>query len=247
MMSVFTRVPVCSPLQRRLGACSRLDWTRLWTRYSSTSADKTKQKIRQWQRIWTVPNAISMSRIALTPLIGYAVIIDRPILAAGLAITCGISDALDGWIARKWKQQSALGSLLDPIGDKILIGVLAGTLLWKNLLPGWLVLLVLARDAALIVSGIWMRWKMLPSPRKFKSFVDPSIATATITPTLVSKLNTALQLATVSLALIGGLICPKDLLHLLTPILHWTVASTTVWSAIQYIKDYRTVVRIIKK
>src|SRR4051794_16749118 len=65
---------------------------------------------KELQRIWTIPNAISASRIIMTPLIGHAVLTDRPATAMSLFVVSAVSDFADGYFARRFNQQSALGS-----------------------------------------------------------------------------------------------------------------------------------------
>lgn len=205
---------------------------------------------KELQRVWTIPNALSTSRIILSPLVGHAILAERPIFALSLVVLCGVSDLADGWIARRWRQESALGSLLDPIGDKLLIGVLASTLVWKNMLPVWVAIIFLTRDISLIMAGLYVRFRTLPRPFTLGRFINPSIATTKVSPTIISKVNTALQLLTLglSLAVTPALhnIIPINQIPSLTP-LYCIVSASTIWSLFRYIKDYRKVVKFIKK
>jgi cardiolipin synthase len=170
-------------------------------------------------------------------------------LATSLLLLCGISDVADGYIARRFRQQSALGSILDPLGDKLLVGVLAGALVWKGLVPVWLVSMILARDFGLVTSGIYVRWKNLPSPVTWAKFVDPATATATVTPTTISKINTALQIILLGLSLTSPMLVDAygSVVEPLLVALQYTVAVTTIWSSISYIRNFRRVIRFIKK
>ncbi|PJF17602.1 Cardiolipin synthase [Paramicrosporidium saccamoebae] len=209
----------------------------------------TKYSRQELQRIWTIPNALSVGRVLITPVIGHAVLADKPVLAFSLLFASALSDFADGYLARRWRQQSALGSLLDPLGDKVLVGVLAASLAWKGLLPGWLMATILLRDVGLIISGIYVRWRTLPGPFTIRKYFDPTIATATVSPTLISKVNTALQILLLGCTLATPLLVdsyPSFISHCLVP-LQWTVMGTTVGSALSYIKDYRKVVKFIKK
>jgi cardiolipin synthase (CMP-forming) len=97
-----------------------------------------KQKISTitpHENIYTVPNFLTVSRLLATPVIGYLVLHDQHVWAAGLFAYAGISDLIDGWIARKWKLQTVVGSVIDPMADKFLMTVLVGCLAAKGALP----------------------------------------------------------------------------------------------------------------
>ena len=233
------------PLLRSVLTCSRSPGglsilrTAFYSKYSK----------RELQRVWTIPNALSISRIVVAPLVGHAVLTDRPGLAVSLLVLCGISDVADGYIARRYHQKSALGSIIDPLSDKLLVGVLTGVLVWKGLLPVWLAGMILARDAGLILSGVYVRWRSLAAPITWSKFVDPAIATATVNPTVVSKINTALQIVLLGSSLLSPVLASQYGLDIGTPlsVLQYSVAATTVWSSISYATNFRRVIKFIKK
>lgn len=83
----------------------------------------------------------------------------------------GVSDLADGWIARTWSSQaSKLGSFLDPVADKLLVGTLFLSLAWVGLIPVPLTCLVVARDIALVVAASYIRYRSLPAPVCNRSF-----------------------------------------------------------------------------
>lgn len=90
----------------------------------------------QKENIYTIPNILTFSRIIASPFIGYAILHDQHALALGLFAYAGVSDALDGWIARRWKLQTVVGTVIDPMADKMLMTVLVVALGMKGLLPG---------------------------------------------------------------------------------------------------------------
>ncbi|KAG8124394.1 hypothetical protein E2320_019745 [Naja naja] len=102
-------------------------------------AGKTEQSkgfAELYENPWTVPNLLSMARIGLAPILGYLIIEEDFNVALGVFALAGITDLLDGFIARNWaNQKSALGSALDPLADKILISVLYISLTCANLIP----------------------------------------------------------------------------------------------------------------
>lgn len=80
---------------------------------------------------------LSMTRIGLAPVLGYLIIEEDFNIALGVFALAGLTDLLDGFIARNWaSQKSALGSALDPLADKILISILYISLTYADLIPG---------------------------------------------------------------------------------------------------------------
>lgn len=109
-------------------------------------------------RIWTPPNIISMGRIALIPVFAVSVAVwDRPGLALILLAVLGASDWLDGKIARLFDMRSKLGAKLDPIADRILITVVPLVFAFAGHVPWWVVFVLLARDATLVLSLVVYR------------------------------------------------------------------------------------------
>lgn len=109
---------------------------------------------------------------------------------------------MDGYIARNWPgQASKMGSFLDPMADKLLVGSLVISLSYCGLLPLWLTLMVLFRDIFLISAGFVIRYISLPPPKTFSRYFDVTHATAQLAPTFISKVNTVVQLITVATSL----------------------------------------------
>ncbi|VDK56204.1 unnamed protein product [Anisakis simplex] len=114
----------------------------------------------------------------------------------------GITDLLDGLIARHIKGQSSLlGSVLDPVADKLLVSTLFITLTYVNLIPLLLTIIVISRDICLITGGFVKRYRLLVPPITLKRYFDPSVSPVKVAPTMVSKVNTALQLSLVACSL----------------------------------------------
>ncbi len=102
-------------------------------------------------RIVTIPNLLSLVRLALIPLfVGFLLTKQDPAALVTL-LAASVTDFLDGWIARRFNQISRLGQILDPIVDRLCIVAAAVGLAFREILPWWLVLVVLARDVALLV------------------------------------------------------------------------------------------------
>jgi cardiolipin synthase (CMP-forming) len=116
-------------------------------------------------RVLTVPNVISLLRLALVPV--FAVLIARgdDAWALGVLALSGASDWLDGFIARRFHQVSKLGRVLDPAADRLFILVTLVALVWKDAIPLWLVIALVARDvllACLMPSLARQRYGPLP-------------------------------------------------------------------------------------
>ena len=106
----------------------------------------------------TLPNYISMARGAFGPVLGAAHVADAvspELLLAGVAVA-GLSDWLDGYVARTMRLTSVAGTYIDPLGDKIFVASMAAALAAKGGIPPWLAGSMVARDAALI-SGAWIQ------------------------------------------------------------------------------------------
>jgi cardiolipin synthase len=100
----------------------------------------------RWRHL---PNLISMLRIALVAPLLATILSERYELALVIAVIAGISDGVDGWLARRFHWQSKLGSMLDPAADKLMLVGCMVVLGWLGEVPRWLVILVVARDAVI--------------------------------------------------------------------------------------------------
>ncbi|KAK3738559.1 hypothetical protein QZH41_009645, partial [Actinostola sp. cb2023] len=117
------------------------------------------------ESILTIPNLLSAFRIVAAPFLGYFIISEDFLIAAALFGVAGITDMLDGYIARNFKnQKSVFGTILDPVADKVLISTLTISLTVAGLLPIPLTALILGRDLLLIIAAFYFRYKSLPSP-----------------------------------------------------------------------------------
>lgn len=88
------------------------------------------------ENIYTIPNLLTASRLVAAPFIGYCILHDHHAWALGLFAYAGITDLLDGWIARKWNLGTVVGTVIDPMADKMLMTVLTVALAIKGGLPG---------------------------------------------------------------------------------------------------------------
>lgn len=98
-------------------------------------------------RIWTVPNAISFLRLLMVPVVLLLILTGRDVAAVVVLVCSGVSDWVDGVIARKFNQSSRLGRFLDPSADRLFIAVTLIGMAVRDLVPWWLVAVIFARDA----------------------------------------------------------------------------------------------------
>ncbi len=142
----------------------------------------TGQTLAPGRAVLTLPNVISLARLCAVPCAIWLVLHRRFAPATALFIAAGISDALDGYLARR-RGGTTLGAILDPLADKTLMVGMFVTLAATAQLPDWLAILVVFRDL-LIVGGVALLW-----------VTSHPIA---IEPLMISKLNTALQISLIA-------------------------------------------------
>jgi cardiolipin synthase len=174
----------------------------------------------------TVPNLLSLLRMGLVPLFIIAVLDGQMKRALLIFVVAGVTDALDGFVARAWNQKSPLGAYLDPIADKILLTSAYVTLSIPVLnhggmqIPPWITVLVIARDLLMVVVALILF--LVEGVRRFP-------------PTVISKINTAVQVAAIVTVLLTVLW--PDLESFATVMLY-AVALLTITSGLDY--TYRT-------
>jgi cardiolipin synthase len=165
-----------------------------------------------------IPNLITLLRIILVPVVVILLIQGFFLKALIVFIVAGLSDALDGFLARVLNQQTALGAYLDPIADKALLASTFVTLSVLHVIPGWLTVIVISRDF-IILLGI--------SVLSIMSFP------VEIRPLFISKITTALQLTTVLLALFDRCL-PAGVHPMWLNTLYWVTALFTIVSGLYY-------------
>ncbi|NQX10675.1 CDP-alcohol phosphatidyltransferase family protein [Microbacteriaceae bacterium VKM Ac-2855] len=105
-------------------------------------------------RIWTIPNVLSMIRLLLVPVFLVLVATGQDALALLTLVISSITDYLDGYLARRLHQITKLGQVLDPAADRLYIFATVIGLAWRDLVPWWLVAVIIARDVMLLVLGV---------------------------------------------------------------------------------------------
>jgi len=165
----------------------------------------------------TIPNLISIMRLALVPFIVWTLLEGQFIQSFVLFVVVGVSDGVDGFIARNFNQRTELGAYLDPLADKVLLIAMFVVLGYLEIIPVWLAIAVVTRDI-MIASGVLVAF-IIGNPVEMK-------------PLFVSKANTAVQIVLVALA-IGAPAFTLDL-ALVKTILVWVCGALTTASAFAY-------------
>uniref|UniRef100_UPI00358FFB7C cardiolipin synthase (CMP-forming) n=1 Tax=Myxine glutinosa TaxID=7769 RepID=UPI00358FFB7C len=213
------------------------------TRRTDTEGQQ-QGRVDIYENPWTIPNVLCVTRIAMAPVIGYLITYEEFEAALGMFILAGATDLLDGIVARTWaSQKSAMGSILDPLADKILISILYISLTCASLIPVALTTLIIARDVILIAAVFHVRYRTLARPRRAALFFNPCYATAQLKPTLESKVNTAVQLFLVAVSIAAPVFNFTE--SSLFPLLWFITAVTTLASGHSYYYYGKESVRIL--
>jgi cardiolipin synthase (CMP-forming) len=178
-------------------------------------------KARQSSSNWTIPNLLTILRVVLTPAFVTFFMSQDHQAAFFIFVAAGLTDALDGTLARLLHQRSNLGAMLDPLADKMLLVASFICLAIRGWVPPWLAVIVVSRDI-IIVGGLLLM-----------TFLDINVRER-IKPTFVSKLNTTAQMA-----LIVSVLADKafDLgIGFVVPFLVWSVAGLTAVSGAHYLR-----------
>jgi len=165
-----------------------------------------------------IPNIITILRILLVVPIMVLLAREEYLTVLGVFALAGISDGLDGYLARRYNWRTPLGALLDPLADKLMLVGVYLVLGWGGMLPWWLVGLVVVRDVVIISGALAYR-------QRCKNL--------TMEPTWISKANTLFQILLGLLAILSTVssgVSPWMLNGLIA-----VVMITTLWSGADYI------------
>ena len=166
----------------------------------------------------SIPNLITLGRVILVPFVFWLLVTNQMTAAFLVFVVAGVSDAVDGYLAKRFDWATELGAYLDPLADKLLIVCIFVALGVRGELPSWLVIAVVSRDV-LIVIGIVLSW-LLGHP-------------VAIRPLALSKANTLAQIV------LAATVLADAAFHLgldgLRLTLVWFVAATTVGSLAVYL------------
>lgn len=162
----------------------------------------------------TLPNLFTLARLVLTPLVVLAILNASYFRAIVLFFAAGISDVVDGYLARRLGESTPAGAYFDPVADKILLSAIYIALGVVRAIPWWMVGLVFARDLLILAMAVY--GLLFTSVRRFP-------------PSVWGKISTFLQIAA-ALVVMGardGLPTPVDLAL-------WLMVAGTVWSGVHY-------------
>ena len=181
-------------------------------------------------KLLTVPNLLTLLRLALIPVFVLASLRGEFTVAFFAFVTAGVSDAVDGWIARKFNQQSRFGMIFDPAADKLMMvsGYIVYTVrgIAPHRLPEWLTFTVFMRDALIVLFAYLLFTRI--RIRKF----PPSIA---------GKVSTVCQVVALSVTIAANTFLHPLAIPLLLPVWYISMAMTLI-SGYDYLKKWNEVV-----
>jgi cardiolipin synthase len=169
----------------------------------------------------SIPNLITLARILSVPIMVWAIASGEMLLAFVLFVAAGLSDAIDGFLAKRFGMASALGAYLDPLADKILLVSIYVTLGITGAIPRWLVILVVSRDL-MIVGAVMLSW-LVGKP-------------VVVKPLFISKVNTAAQILFAGLILLS--LGFKFELDVTLTLAMFVVAALTLLSVGAYVREW---------
>ena len=167
-----------------------------------------------------IPNFLSLLRIILVPVIVIFLIQGLYVKALIVFVIAGLTDALDGALARLLNKKTKLGSFLDPLADKILLSTSFISLAIFGLIPSWLAVIVISRDFIILLGLL---------------ILSMMSVTYEIKPVFVSKVTTTLQIATIFFALLLKTFTYNIISYDWIIILSWMTATFTIISGLIYI------------
>jgi cardiolipin synthase len=177
----------------------------------------------RFHRYRTAPNLLTLLRICLAPFLVVAILERHFGLSFGLFVAAGLTDALDGLLARLLKQRSLLGEYLDPVADKLLLSTLFLVLMHMSLIPVTVTVLVFGRDVGILVVA---------------AILYAATGRREFAPSLLGKANTLVQVATVAAVLLQAMLQQRMVeLHCVAVFEAWALYATmalTVASGLHY-------------
>lgn len=165
-----------------------------------------------------IPNALTLFRLCMVPVLGWQIVVQHYWFALIIAIVAGLTDAADGYLAKRYGWVSHFGGIVDPLADKLLMIAAFAALAWVGLLPWWLIVLTVIRDSAIVTGGLFYHYL---------------IERIEALPTMLSKLNTVMQVVLVAVILVQA--CCIDGYHWLANFLIYMVAALTLITLVQYV------------
>jgi cardiolipin synthase (CMP-forming) len=166
----------------------------------------------------TIPNLLSLARLALAPFVFRAITSAEQTQALGLFACAAVTDGLDGMLARRFRQITPIGAYLDPIADKILLSGAYVSLAVVGSVPWWLVIVIFGRDVFLLASsGVVL---VFTEFREFR-------------PSIWGKASTFVQIACAVAWMTHNAVNSPAILALARGLI-WPTAAITIWSGLHY-------------
>jgi cardiolipin synthase len=177
----------------------------------------------RFHRYRTAPNLLTLLRICLAPFLVAAILERHFAVSFGLFVAAGLTDALDGLLARLLKQRSMLGEYLDPVADKLLLSTLFLVLMHMTLIPVTVTVLVFGRDVGILVVA---------------AILYAATGRREFSPSLLGKANTLAQVAAVAAVLVQAMLLDHHIALRWVAIFEqwafWATMALTVASGLQY-------------
>lgn len=166
--------------------------------------DSEARNVEVSRQIWTVPNLISLLRIVSIPIIAWLIGSNHLAWSLILMAVSGISDGVDGYVARHFNQVSVLGEMLDPIADRLLIICSCIALGVVRILPWWILIVVCCRDFVMGVEALILANKGYgPLPVHFAGKAGTFVLLVAIPALIISHLLSSLSLTSFSFYCFG--------------------------------------------
>ena len=185
----------------------------LYHRFNISESAMKDVACERLNRYRTAPNLLTLLRICLAPFLVAAILENRYGLSFVLFVVAGLTDALDGMLARLLKQRTMLGQYLDPVADKLLLSTLFLVLWHKGLIPARVTVLVFGRDVGILVVA---------------AILYAAVGRREFSPSLFGKANTVAQVSAVSVVLLHQLIAANWIVVSETWALYATMVLTVV-------------------
>lgn len=182
-------------------------------------------------RRWTIPNTLSVLRFLMIPLFVLAAVRGAFGLAFLLFVSAALTDALDGWIARRFDMRSRIGAFLDPAADKSLMvtGFIVFTLrdIAPRRIPEWLTFTVFARDLLIVL---------------FAYLLYTRISVKRFPPSITGKISTIVQVITLAATIAANTGVGAPLLLPVLPLFYAAALATTLASGFDYLRKWNAIV-----
>lgn len=199
------------------------------------------------ENIYTVPNFLTMTRLVCAPAIGYYVLKSQIPVASSLFIYSCVTDFVDGYLARKYNSKTIVGSIIDPMADKLLMIITTASLASVGQFPLYLAGLILGKDVLMGLLAVYIRYRTLPAPKTMRRYWDFSIPSVKVVPTTVSKWNTGFQMLYISMAILQpiiGAVVPVEVFGSVLEYYGYFVGGTTVVAGASYLVSKDAVRRV---